>query len=94
MPLRVTVNTIAECPRTDCSILGGEQKCNVSLPKGRAIAQTVNWPVCHREGMASVPGQYVCDLWWTEWHCERFVSQYFGLPLSVLFQQCFILNFI
>jgi hypothetical protein len=23
------------------------------------------------------------DLWWTEWHCERYFSKYFGLSLSV-----------
>jgi hypothetical protein len=66
----------------------------MSLQTGRAIAQTVSWPVCYREGMASIPGQSVCDLWWTEWHWDRFVSEYFGFPLSVLLQQCFILNFI
>ena len=26
MPLIVTVNTIADCPRTECNVLGGEKK--------------------------------------------------------------------
>ena len=29
-------------------------------------------------------------LWWTKWHCNRFVSQYFGFHLSVLFHPCSI----
>ena len=28
------------------------------------------------------------DLWWIEWQCDRFFSQYFGLPLSLPFHHC------
>jgi hypothetical protein len=24
----------------------------------------------------------MCDLWWTEWHWDRFLSEFFGFPLS------------
>jgi len=66
----------------------------MSLQTDRAVAQAVSWPVYQRGGLASDPGQSVFDLWWTEWHWDRFFSKYFGLLLSVLFQQCLILNFI
>jgi len=36
---------------------------------------------CH-EGPGTLQGQY---MWQTDWHCERFSSEYFGFPLSVLF---------
>jgi hypothetical protein len=26
----------------------------------------------HRGGTGSIPGQSVWDLWWTEWHWDRF----------------------
>jgi len=38
----------------------------------------------------SIPGQSVWHLWWTRWHCDRFLSQYFSFPLSVPFHQCSI----
>jgi hypothetical protein len=28
----------------------------------------------------------VWDLWWTEWHWDRFLSEIFGFPLSVWYQ--------
>jgi hypothetical protein len=27
------------------------------------------------------------DLWWTKWHWDRFVPEYFGFPLSVSFHR-------
>jgi hypothetical protein len=30
------------------------------------------------------------DLWWTKWHLDRFLSEYFGFPLSISFHQCSI----
>jgi hypothetical protein len=27
----------------------------------------------------------MCDLWWTKWHWDRFLPEYFGFPLSILF---------
>jgi hypothetical protein len=29
------------------------------------------------------PDQFVYDLWWTKWHCDRFSSKQFGYPLAV-----------
>jgi hypothetical protein len=26
---------------------------------------------------------YMWDLWWTKWHWDRFLSEYFGFPLSI-----------
>jgi hypothetical protein len=28
-------------------------------------------------------GQFRWDLWWTEWQCERYFSEHFGLPLPI-----------
>jgi hypothetical protein len=33
-------------------------------------------------------------LWWTEWHWDRFSSQYFGFPLSLLLPRFSTLVFI
>jgi hypothetical protein len=50
---------------------------------GRAMAS-------HRRGPVSIPDQSVWDLWWTEWHWDRFFPEYFGFPLSVSFNRCSI----
>jgi hypothetical protein len=31
------------------------------------------------------------DLWWTNWHLDRFFPEYFGFPLSVSFYWCSII---
>jgi hypothetical protein len=31
-------------------------------------------PASHRGGPGSHPGQFIWDLWWTNWHWDRFVS--------------------
>jgi len=31
-------------------------------------------------GSGSVPGQYMWDLWWTKWHWDMFLSEYFVFP--------------
>jgi hypothetical protein len=55
-----------------------------------AMAQVV---VCqHCSGLGSIPSQSMCDLWWTKWHCDRPVSQYFGLPLPTLLHQSYTLT--
>jgi hypothetical protein len=36
-------------------------------------------------------GQSMCNFWWTEWHWDKFLSQYFGLSLSLSFHQCSII---
>jgi hypothetical protein len=28
------------------------------------------------------------DLWWTKWHWDRFVPEYFSFPLSISFHRC------
>jgi hypothetical protein len=35
-------------------------------------------PTSHRGGPGSMPGQSMWDLWWANWHWERFFSWYFG----------------
>jgi len=45
----------------------------------------------HHGGPALIPGQFMWVLWWTEWHCDRFFSKYFGYPLSAQFYQCSVL---
>ena len=47
----------------------------------------------HHGGPALIPGQFMWVLRWTEWHCDRFFSKYFGYPLSVQFYQCSVLLF-
>jgi hypothetical protein len=50
-----------------------------------------NWCGCHqschlRYNFYTV--QSMWDFWWAKWHCYRFLSEYFSLPLSVSFHQC------
>ena len=45
------------------------------------------WSASHQARPVSVPGQFVWDLWWWEWHWEIFLSQYFTFPLSATFHQ-------
>ena len=59
----------------------------IHLILGHAMAQACSY---HR-GPGSIPGQSMWDLWWTEFHWDRFVSKYSGLPLSVSFHQSSIL---
>jgi hypothetical protein len=46
----------------------------------------------HCRGPSSIPGQFMWDVWWTNWRWHMFFSVYLGCPLSVSFHQCFILN--
>jgi hypothetical protein len=48
----------------------------------------------HSGSSNSMPGQSMWDLWWTKWHWDRFLSEYFSFPLSVSFHHCSILIFI
>jgi hypothetical protein len=41
-------------------------------------------PVSHLGDQGLIPIQYMWDLWWAKWHCNRFISQYFAI-LSVPF---------
>jgi hypothetical protein len=47
-------------------------------------------PTSHRGGPGSIPGQSMWDLWWTKWHWDRFLPEYFGFPLSLSFHRCSI----
>jgi hypothetical protein len=42
-------------------------------------------PTPHRGGPGSRPVQSEWDLFWTKWHWNRFLSEFFGIPLSTLF---------
>ena len=63
-------------------------------PEGRAKAQagseSVSLRPFHCEGPRSVPSQSMWDMWQTKWQLDKFLCQYFCLPLPVLFYQCFI----
>jgi fumarate reductase subunit C len=41
-------------------------------------------------GEFSIPWQGVLGLWWIKCHCDRFISDHFGTPVSVSFHQCSI----
>jgi len=47
----------------------------------------------HRRDAISIPGQSMWDLWWTEWHRDRFLFMYYFLLLSLSFHMCHILIF-
>jgi hypothetical protein len=38
---------------------------------------------CHG-GHGSISGLSVWDFWWTKWHWDRFLFQYFGFSLPVI----------
>jgi hypothetical protein len=38
------------------------------------------------------PDQFVYDLWWTNWHCDRFSSKQLGFPLAVSLYECSIIT--
>lgn len=46
-----------------------------------AIAQAL-----HRGGSRSIPGHYVCDLWWTAWQLDRFFFLPFQFSLVSIIQ--------
>jgi len=51
------------------------------------VAEVVSSTLQRRSRFDSKP-------WWTKRHWDRFLSQYFGIPLSVSFHQCCTLIFI
>jgi hypothetical protein len=48
----------------------------------------------HWRMMYILHNKYMWDLWWTTWHQDRFLSEYFGFPLSISLHQCSTLIFI
>ena len=57
---------------------------------GRAMAQAVSCRPPTAEARVRSRGQSIWDLWWAKWHWDRFFSEYFGFPLSLLFHRCSI----
>jgi hypothetical protein len=51
-------------------------------------------PASHSGSPSSLPGQTMCDLWWTKWRWDRSFSKSFGFPLSVSFHRCSIFTHI
>jgi hypothetical protein len=54
------------------------------------MAQAVSRRPPTAEARARSWGQSMWDLWWTKWHWDRFLPEYFGFPLSVSFHRCSI----
>jgi hypothetical protein len=63
----------------------------VCVKVGWAMAQMVSCPPFTADAQGSGPGHSECDLWWTKWHWDRLLYEFFGLPLSVSFHRDYIL---
>ena len=48
----------------------------------------------HCRSLCLFPRHCMWDLWWADWHWDRFFFKCCSFPLSVFFYQCFILVFI
>jgi len=44
-------------------------------------------PACHHGDPDSKPGQFMYDLRWAKWRCDRFLFMYCSFVLSVSFHQ-------
>ena len=42
------------------------------------------------DSQKKIPGQSMWDLWWIQWHWDRFSPEYFGFPLPVSFNRCLL----
>jgi len=68
-----------------------QRHLSVSLSHGRfcpplsptVISHGTSWPAPYHGGSASIPEQSMWDSWRIKWHRYRFLSQYFGYPMSV-----------
>jgi len=45
--------------------------------KGHSVSQRVCWQpltmaASHHGSLGSIPGQSICDVWWTKWHWDSF----------------------
>jgi len=45
----------------------------------------------HLNTPRSIRGHSAWHFWWPLWQCDRFISKYFGLSLSVSFHHCYTL---
>jgi hypothetical protein len=72
------------------------QSCNAwdAISTSSSLPSPASWDVPWLRRLVSglsqlkpdfAPGQFVWDLWWTEWHWNRFISEFLGFPLSVSF---------
>jgi len=53
-----------------------------------------HYMVPHRRRLYILHNNYMWDLWWTTWHQDRFLSEYFDFSPSISLHQCSILIFI
>jgi hypothetical protein len=42
------------------------------------------------KGLGFISAQFAWDLWWRKWHSDKYLSEHFIVPFSVLFYQCWI----
>jgi hypothetical protein len=42
--------------------------------------------VSHLRDLGSVPGDFIWDSWWREWHRSRFSCEFLGFPLLLIIQ--------
>jgi hypothetical protein len=55
--------------------------------KDRTISDAVSRRPLTFGGTGSRPGNSIWDLWWTEWHWDGFLFEFFGFLLSVSFHR-------
>jgi hypothetical protein len=64
-------------------VVSWHYRVQVNVPLGRAMAQAA----CHQHLTTAVwvctPGQSMLDLWWTEWHSDRFFSECLSYPIDM-----------
>jgi hypothetical protein len=66
---------------TDAAFIVGVKWWTQGVPWLRRLVTSLSlW----RPGFA--PGSIQWDLWWTKWHWDRFLSESYGFPLSILFR--------
>lgn len=57
----------------------------------RVVDQVTGSRPVAKKSPGSTPFPSMWALWYTKWHCNVFLSEYFGLTLSASFRQCSIL---
>jgi hypothetical protein len=74
-PVQITVHQVAHCSTFHIHLTTQQ-----SVSTSRVIARTF---------AVAIRDQSKWHLWWSKWHSDRFVAEYFGFPLPVPFHQCF-----
>jgi hypothetical protein len=62
-----------------CPVLTAETVCVYCAVRTGYLSARIIWnelKAFHRRGSGSTPGHSMSDLWWTNCHCDRFLSQY------------------